>query len=75
MPAKPGPSTSKSFRGIIWYDDLGHWRSLKAKLIAAGDRPILDFRKNDYLSAREAQWRQSVQSFTRALEVIRETRR
>jgi tetratricopeptide (TPR) repeat protein len=42
---------------------------LKAKLVAAGDRPILDFQKNDYLSAREPQWRQSVQSFTRALEV------
>jgi eukaryotic-like serine/threonine-protein kinase len=42
---------------------------LKAKLVAAGDRPIIDFRNNDYLSAREPQWRQSVQSFTRALEV------
>lgn len=42
---------------------------LKAKLVAAGDTPILDFRNNDYPTAREGTWRRSVTYFSRALEL------
>ena len=43
--------------------------ALKAKLVAAGDRPILDFRNNDYPTAREPQWRTAAMNLSRALEV------
>ena len=42
---------------------------LKTKLVAAGDVPILDFRNNDYPTAREGTWRRSVTYFSRALEL------
>jgi len=42
---------------------------LKAKLVAAGDAPILDFRNNDFPTAREGTWRRSVTYFSRALEL------
>jgi hypothetical protein len=43
--------------------------SLKAHLVSAGDRPILDFRNNDFPTAREAQWRGAASFFTHALTV------
>ena len=43
--------------------------ALKARLVAAGDRPILDFRNNDYPTAREPQWRAAAVNFSRALAV------
>jgi serine/threonine-protein kinase len=43
--------------------------SVKAHLISAGDRPILDFRNNDFPTAREAQWRAAAAYFTHALAV------
>ncbi len=43
--------------------------TLKAKLVAAGDRPILDFRNNDYPTAREPQWRIAATNLSRALAV------
>lgn len=42
---------------------------LKARLVAAGDAPILDFRNNDFPTAREGTWRRSVTYFSRALEL------
>jgi hypothetical protein len=42
---------------------------LKSKLMATGDRPILDFRDNDYPTSREAHWKIAVTSFARALAV------
>jgi hypothetical protein len=42
---------------------------LKAHLISAGDRPILDFRNNEFPTAREAQWRAAVAYFNHALAV------
>jgi serine/threonine protein kinase len=42
---------------------------LKAHLISAGDRPILDFRNNEFPTAREAQWRNAEAFFTHALAV------
>lgn len=57
---------SRSHLGMMTWGIGG---PLKAKLVAVGDRPILDFRKNDYISAREPQWRQAIQSFTHAIEV------
>jgi hypothetical protein len=42
---------------------------LKAHLTSAGDRPILDFRNNDFPTAREAQWRNAAAFFTHALAV------
>jgi serine/threonine protein kinase len=43
--------------------------SLKAHLVLAGDRPVLDFRNNEFPTAREAQWRGAVAYFTHALAV------
>jgi serine/threonine protein kinase len=42
---------------------------LKARLVSAGDRPILDFRNNEFPTAREAQWRAADAYFTHALAV------
>ena len=42
---------------------------LKAKLVASGDVPILDFRNNDFPTAREGTWRRSQTYFSRALEL------
>lgn len=42
---------------------------LKAKLMAAGEGPIADFRENDFTTAREGQWRRSILYFSRALEL------
>jgi len=42
---------------------------LKARLVAAGDVPILDFRNNDNPTSREGTWRRSVTYFSRALEL------
>lgn len=42
---------------------------LKAELVAAGDVPILDFRNNDFPTAREGTWRRSVTYFSRALDL------
>jgi len=42
---------------------------LKAHLISAGDHPILDFRNNEFPTAREAQWRNAEAFFTHALAV------
>jgi hypothetical protein len=42
---------------------------LKAQLTSAGDRPIFDFRNNDFPTAREAQWRNAAAFFTHALAV------
>jgi Protein kinase domain len=43
--------------------------ALKAHLISAGDRPILDFRNNEFPTAREAQWRSAAADFAHALAV------
>jgi hypothetical protein len=43
--------------------------SVKAQLVSAGDRPIFDFRNNEFPTAREAQWRNAVAFFTHALTV------
>jgi hypothetical protein len=42
---------------------------LKAHLISAGERPLLDFRNNDFPTAREAQWKAATVFFTHALAV------
>jgi hypothetical protein len=42
---------------------------LKAHLVSAGDRPILDFRNNEYPTAREPHWRAAAAYFTHALAV------
>ncbi len=42
---------------------------LEAKLVAAGDVPILDFRNNDNPTSREGTWRRSITYFSRALEL------
>ena len=42
---------------------------LKSTLVEAGDGPILDFRNNDFVTAREGAWKRSVAYFSHALEV------
>ncbi len=42
---------------------------LEAKLIAEGDKPIVEFRNSDYPSVKEGTWRRSVTYFSRALEL------
>ncbi len=42
---------------------------LKSRLMAAGEAPIVDFRENDFPTARESNWRRSVNYFSRALEL------
>jgi serine/threonine protein kinase len=48
---------------------LGLGGPLKAHLISAGDRPIFDFRENDFPTARDAQWRAAESYFAHALAV------
>jgi hypothetical protein len=43
--------------------------AVKAHLVSSGDRPILDFRENEFPTAREAQWRAASAYFTHALAV------
>jgi Protein kinase domain len=47
----------------------GIGKPLKAHLVSAGDRPILDFRNNEFPTSREPQWRAAEAYFTHALAV------
>ena len=47
----------------------GIGKPLKAHLVSAGDRPILDFRNNEFPTSREPQWRNAEAYFTHALAV------
>jgi Protein kinase domain len=47
----------------------GIGKPLKAHLVSAGDRPIFDFRNNEFPTSREPQWRAAEAYFTHALAV------
>ena len=56
-------------RKHLGIDTWGIGGPLKSELMAAGEGPIADFRENDYPTARERQWGNSVRYFSHALEL------